>query len=231
MNASSEHELRQRICEIGRLMHRFQYIDGSSGNISARLAENRILTTPSGLSKGFMQPEQLVMIDMEGNKIRSSAPANHELHPTSEVAMHLEVYKKRADIHGVVHAHPPTAVALTIAGIPLQQCNIPEAIVFLGEIPTTPYATPSSVENRDAISQLICQHDVIMLANHGSLTVAPDVWTAYLRLESLEHTAKINLMVHQLGGGRPLPAEQLQKLLRMRQDMGLAHQSEEPLCR
>lgn len=218
---NAERRLREQICHIGRLMHQFQYIDGASGNISVRLDDERILATPSGLAKGFMEPDQLIVVDMEGKKVGRGTVANRDLKPTSEILMHLEAYKKRDDVHGVVHAHPATAVALTIAGVSLQQCTIPEAIVVLGLIPTTPYATPSGAENRDAISQLIEMHDVIMLAYHGSLTVGPDVWTAYLRLESLEHTAKILYMVHQLGGGESLPPHQVQKLLDLRQQIGL----------
>jgi L-fuculose-phosphate aldolase len=223
----TERRLREQICHIGELMHRFQYIDGASGNISARLDDERVLATPSGLAKGFMQPDQLIVVDREGNKVGRGAEANRDLKPTSEILMHLEAYKKRPDVRGVVHAHPPTAVALTIAGISLQQCVVPEAVVILGLVPTTPYATPSSAENRDAISQLITQHDALMLAYHGSLTVGPDVWTAYLRLESLEHTAKILYMAHQLGGFTPLPPEQVQKLLDTRQQLGLLRPGDE----
>lgn len=216
-----EQQLREQICQIGRLMHQFQYIDGTSGNISARLDDKRVLTTPSGLAKGFMSPEQLIIVDMEGRKVGYGTAANRDLKPTSEVLMHLEAYKQRPDVMGVVHAHPPTAVALTVAGVSMQQCIIPEAVVVLGLIPTTPYATPSSSENRDAISNLIRNHDALMLAYHGSLTVGPDVWTAYLRLESLEHTAKILYMAHQLGGATPLPPHHVEKLLQMRQQLGL----------
>lgn len=218
MNLITEQALREKICQIGALMHRFQYIDGLAGNISARLDNHHLLTTPSGLAKGFMQPDQLLVVDLEGNQIS----ADNGLRPTSESLMHLEVYKKRSDVGGVVHAHPPHAVALTIAGIPLNSYTIPEGVVFLGDIPTTPYATPSSFENRDAISRLIETHDAIMLAYHGSLTVGKDVWEAYLRLESIEHTAKITQMVYQLGNGKPLPAEQLQKLYEQRIQWGFA---------
>lgn len=217
-----EQHLREQICQIGRLMHQFQYIDGTSGNISARLDGERVLATPSGLAKGFMSPEQLIIVDMEGRKVGYGTAANRDLKPTSEVLMHLEAYQQRPDVMGVVHAHPPTAVALTVAGVSMQQCIIPEAVVVLGLIPTTPYATPSSSENRDAISALIRNHDALMLAYHGSLTVGPDVWTAYLRLESLEHTAKILYMAHQLGGMTPLPPHQVEKLLQTRQQLGLA---------
>lgn len=225
----TERRLREQICHIGRLTHQFQYIDGASGNISARLDDEFILSTPSGLAKGFMEPDQLIVVDMDGKKAGRGTAANRDLKPTSEVLMHLEAYKQRPDVNGVVHAHPPAAIALTIAGISLQKCIIPEAIVILGLIPTTPYATPSGAENRDAISQLVQSHDAIMLAHHGSLTVGPDVWTAYLRLESLEHTAKILVMVEQLGGPKTLPPEQVQKLLDIRRNLGLSRPHDEQL--
>jgi L-fuculose-phosphate aldolase len=219
----TEKELREQICLIGQLMHRQGYVDGASGNISARLDSERILATPSGLAKGFMTPDQLIIVDMEGKKVGPSTPANADLRPTSELLMHLECYQQREDVQGVVHAHPPTAVAMTIAGYSFQRCLIPEAVVLLGIIPVTPYATPSGPENRDAISQLIRQHDAILLAYHGSLTVAEDVWKAYLRLESLEHSAKILYMVEQLGGARqPISPEQVEKLLKIREQLGLA---------
>jgi len=204
----SESALRQQICEIGALMHRLQLIESISGNISARLPDGNLLITPSGLAKGFMQPDQLIVIDLNGNKVRGA----DDLIPSSETPMHTEVYRQRMDVQGVVHAHPPHVVALSIAGIDFQQLQLPEAIIMLGNVPTTAYATPSGTENRDAIASLIAHHDAIVLAYHGSLTVASDVWTAYLKLESLEHTARILYMVHQLGGGTPLPAHQLEKL-------------------
>lgn len=219
---TTEQQLREKICQIGELMHRFQYIDGLAGNISARLDTHHILTTPSGLAKGFMQPSQLLVVDLEGNQVS----ADNGYKPTSEILMHLEVYKKRRDVGGVVHAHPPHAIALTIAGIPLNRYTIPEGVVFLGDVPTTPYSTPSSIENRDAISSLIESHDTIMLAYHGSLTVGKDVWEAYLRLTSVEHTAKITYMVHTLGSGNPLPPDQLQKLYAQRVKWGFAIEGE-----
>lgn len=223
MAYGNERELREQICLIGELMHRNQYIDGASGNISARLSDDRILATPSGLAKGFMTPDQLIIVNMDGERVGPTTSANAHLRPTSELMMHLECYKQRPDVMGVVHAHPPAAVAMTIAGIDFGQCLVPEMVVILGIIPTTPYATPSSVENRDAISRLILEHDAIMLAYHGSLTVAKDVWDAYMRLESLEHTAKILFMVHQLGGPKSsISPDQVEKLIAIRQKLGLA---------
>ena len=221
--AVSESELREQICLIGQLMHRNQYIDGASGNISARLGPDRILTTPSGLAKGFMSPDELIIVNMEGERVGAITPSNQHLRPTSELTMHLECYRQRPDVQGVVHAHPPTAVAMTIAGYDFGQCLIPEMVVTLGIIPTTPYATPSSVENRDAISRLILEHDAIMLAYHGSLTVAANVWDAYMRLESLEHAAKILYMVQQLGGAKSsISPDQVEKLIAIREKLGYA---------
>lgn len=218
----TEQALREQICQIGRLMYQNGYIDGSSGNISARLGPDRVLCTPSGLAKGFMSPDQLIIVDLDGERVDRPTPANADLKPTSEILMHVECYRQREDVDGVVHAHPPTAVALTVAGIGFDNCVIPEAIVILGVIPTTPYATPASAENRDAIRNLIGEHDALMLAYHGSLTVASHVWDAYMRLESLEHTAKIMYMAYQLGHVEPLPPHQIDKLIAMRQQLGFA---------
>jgi L-fuculose-phosphate aldolase len=217
-----EPALRTQICKIGRLMHQQGYIDGSSGNISARLGPDRILATPSGLAKGFITPDQLIVVNLGGERVAPIPPNSAHLQPTSELLMHLECYRQRPDVQGVIHAHPPTAVALTLAGVGFADCYVPEAIVLLGVIPTTPYAMPASAEGQAAIRDLIAEHDAIMLAYHGSLTVAADVWTAYMRLETLEHTARILHQARQLGAIQPLPAHEVQKLLAVRQKMGLA---------
>ena len=220
----NEQELREQICLIGQLMHQKNFIDGGSGNISARLDRDRILATPSGLAKGFMLPDQLITVDLDGNRVGPITPENAHLQPTSELLMHLECYMQRDDIQGVVHAHPPTAVALTIAGYDFARCLIPEVVVLLGIIPTTPYATPSGGENRDAIRDLIREHDAILLAYHGSLTVSDTIWKAYLRLESLEHSARILYKVQMLGGPKsPISPHQVEKLLALREKLGLAH--------
>lgn len=223
---ATETQLRQQICEIGRQMHRFQLVDGSAGNISARLDSGSILITPSGLSKGLMQPDQVLMVDLDGYIIGSDSEATRHLKPSTETPMHLEVYKRRSDVNGVVHAHPAYATALTMAGLNLQRYTIPEAIILLGEIPNAPYATPATAEDREAVSGLIVNHDALMLSYHGSLTVGQDVWEAYARLETLEHTARLTYLVHQLGGGQPLKPEQITKLLDLRQKFGLMHPGE-----
>jgi L-fuculose-phosphate aldolase len=214
----TESDLRAAIVKAGRMMQVREYVDGSAGNLSIRLDPNRILATPSGMVKGELAPDDLIIVDMNGQLV-SGRPG---LRPTSELAMHLEAYRRRPDVNAVVHAHPITAVALSIAGISMEECVIPEAIVFLGLVPTTPYATPSSDENRRAISEVITGHDALILRYHGSLTVGRDMQEAYLRLETLEHTAKIIALTRLLGGGPPLPPEQVTKLLKTRQDWGLA---------
>ncbi len=217
----SEQELRALVCRVGQLMYQKGFIDGTSGNISARLDSNRVLATPSGLAKGFMKPEQLIIVNLDGERVDEPTSANQHLRPTSESYMHLECYRQRPDVNGVVHAHPPSAVALTLVGYDFQQCIIPEMVLVLGLIPTAPYSTPSSSENRDAITELIKEHDAIMLAHHGSLTVAGNLWDAYLRLESLEHGATILHRAEQLGGVKTIPPHQVEKLLEQRETLGL----------
>jgi len=215
--SEDEARLRAEIVRVGRLMHTRDLVDGTAGNISARLGPDRLLATPSGLAKGFLEPDDLIVVDQAG-KLAAGRPG---LNPTSELAMHLEAYRRRPDISAVVHAHPITTVALSIAGVSLAECVIPEAIVFLGLVPTVPYATPSSDENRVAIAGVIGDHDAIVLQYHGTLTVGRSVTEAYQRLETLEHTAKIIALSRLLGGGPPLPPEQVSKLLAARQALGL----------
>ena len=218
----TEGELRELICRVGRLMYKQGYVDGTGGNISARLDEDRILVSPSGLATGFLAPEQLIAVNLAGERVDEPSTANADLRPTSESSMHLECYRQRDDVMGVVHAHPPTAVALTLVGFDFQQCLIPEMVVLLGMVPTAPYSTPSSKENRDAITHLIRQHDAIMLSNHGSLTVAKSLWEAYLMLESLEHNAGIIHRALQLSGElKAIPADQIEKLVDYREQFGL----------
>ncbi len=215
-----EGNLRSLICHIGRLMHQRDTIDAMSGNISARLDEQHILTTPARLATGFLQPDQLIVVDLAGNKIGPGTDASRNLNPPGELPLHLECYRQRPDVYGVVHAHPPTAVALTIAGVSMRTCVIPEAIIVLGLIPTAVYSAPASAESRDAVRALISQHDAIMLAYHGSVTVGSDVWQAYLKLETLEHTALILHRTAQLGPIVPLPPEQVARLLDLRRQLG-----------
>lgn len=220
-----EAELREQICLIGQQMHRNGYVDGAGGNISARLDSERILTTPSGVAKGFMTPDQMIIVDLDGKPIETGVRPSSR--PTSEILMHLECYRQRPDIQGVLHAHPPTAIALSITGHSFTEILIPEVVILLGIVPTIAYATPASDDNRLAIGMMIKQHDALMLSHHGSLTVAKNLWDAYLRLENLEHAAKILYMVTQLGGPKVnISTEQLERLIVIRERLGLLHSDE-----
>ncbi len=222
-----ETTLREEIVLVGKLLYERGLIVATDGNISARLDDTTLLMTPSGLCKGLMTPDQLITVDLAGRKVGPHTPVNKDLKPTSEITMHLEAYKQRADVLSVVHAHPPHAIALSIVGISLADCMLPEAIVFLGLTPTTPYATPSSEENARAIRQVITGHDAIMLQRHGSLTVGSSPLNAYYRTETLEQIARITYMLHQLGGGQPLPPQQVEKLIQTRQQWSLARAADE----
>ena len=221
-----EPQLRQEIVRIGRLMYEKGFISASDGNISARLSPDRILITPSGLHKGFLDPGDLLIVNEDGQQVSHRTFSSQKLSPTSEMPMHLEVFRQRPDVGAVVHAHPPITVALTIAGIPLADCLLPEVIVFLGLIPTTAYATPSSEENVQAIRPLIVNHDALVLQRHGSLTVGEDPMQAFMRLETVEQNARIAFMLAQLGVHNPLPADEVRKLLQQRESMGLSHPDE-----
>jgi L-fuculose-phosphate aldolase len=224
--SQGEYRLRQEIVEVGRRMYDKGLISASEGNISARLDEERLLITPSGLHKGFLNTDDLLLIDRAGTLLGPRSGSSKKLRPTSELPLHLESYRLRPDIGAVVHAHPPTTIALSIAGIPLADCLLPEVIVFLGLIPTTEYATPSSEETVNAVRQLLINHDAIVLQRHGSLTVGDTPMDGFIRLEIVEQNAHIAFMLNQLGANNPLPPDEVRKLLKMRADMGLARPGE-----
>lgn len=222
----NETQLREEFVKIGRLMYEKGFICSNDGNISARLAPNRLLITPSGLHKGMLEPEHMLVVDDVGKLVGGRYGRSRTLKPTSELPMHLEAYRQRPDIQAVVHAHPPITVALSIAGVPMTDCLLPEVIVSLGIIPTTAYATPSSEENVRAIRELIRSHDGLVLQRHGSLTVGKSPMQAFMRLETLEQNARIGFMLAQLDVRSPLPANEVEKLLRQREKLGLSHAAE-----
>ena len=223
----TEQVWREEIVRVCHLLHEKGYVTATDGNVSVRLSKNRILSTPSGFSKGFLASEQLVVTDLVGRRIPVHEPASRSLEPTSELLMHLEAYRQRPDINAVIHAHPPICVALSIAGISLAKCLLPEVVVTLGLIPTAEYATPSSIEGPQAIRDLIANHDALIIQRHGTLTVGKDPLDAYLKLEKVEHLAHVTLVLRQLGRETPLPPTEVAKLLRMRREKGLAREGEE----
>ena len=178
-----------------------------------------MLITPSGLHKGFLRPTQIITVNMAGERVDEPNANNVDLRPTSELPMHLEAYKQRPDICAVVHAHPPHAITLSIANIPIADDLIPEVTVFLGKIPVTPYATPSSPENAEAIRTVITNYDALVLQRHGSLTVGSTLMEAFMRLETVENSAKIAYMLAVLGVNSRIPADELAKLHRQRQQL------------
>lgn len=216
MDARSEYALRDEIVRIGKLMWEKNFIAAGDGNLSVRLGSDRILCTPSGLSKGFLNAEQLVIIDMQGAKVGANQGAARDLVPSSEIRLHLECYRQRPDVMGVVHAHPPSAIACTLVGISLAKCILPEVVYDLGIIPTLPYATPASAEGPERIRELIPRYDALMLERHGSVTVGKTLWEAYMRLERMEHSALIALQANAVQPVTPLADNQIQKLADMR---------------
>ncbi|MBI3912762.1 MAG: class II aldolase/adducin family protein, partial [Chloroflexi bacterium] len=220
-----EEQLRQRIIEIGKLMHQKNFIAAGDGNISARLDRERLLITPSGFSKGFLDPDQLLIVSMQGEKISPQFGQWRDLKPSSEILLHLECYLQRAEINAVIHAHPPMTIACTLAGVSLAKCVLPEVLYDLGTIPTTPYATPSSPENPRAVRELIQTYDAIVLARHGTVTVGKDLWEAYMRLERVEHSAQVTLAAQQALGApvEALTNDAVQKLAAMRQSVFSEH--------
>ncbi|NUM33876.1 MAG: class II aldolase/adducin family protein [Candidatus Brocadiae bacterium] len=206
----TEIEIREEICNIGHRLYSQNYIVGTDGNMSARLPGNVLLFTPSGVCKGNMTPEQILKTDMEGNKIAGQGK------PSSEIQMHLMVYKHRPDVRAVVHAHPPFAVSLTIVGESLEKVLIPEVIVHLGSIPTAPYQTPGSLALAQSLCPFLEKSDTILLARHGIVAFAETLTQAYYKLECAEYAAKIAGMVRQMGGGNPLPASEIEILQEIR---------------
>ncbi|MCF6284422.1 MAG: class II aldolase/adducin family protein [Candidatus Hydrogenedentes bacterium] len=206
--------LRRLICEIGRRMYAKNLVAASDGNISVRLDEGQFLCTPSGVSKGFMQPTDLIVADGQGEKIGGTGKV------TSEFPTHLACYEERPDIHAVVHAHPPHAIAFTLTGISLSEAVLPEVVAAFGGVPTSAYATPGTPEGNDVIRPLIRECDAAMLARHGSITVGRNVEEAYFKLEKLEHAAQTLYYARQLGALRTLSADQVDRCLAGRQAYG-----------
>ncbi len=207
----TEDELRREVVEIGRWIHRLGFVAAYDGNITARLDSHRILSTPTTVSKGMMETDDLVVVDYEGKKITGRRNV------TSEIAMHLLIYKRRPDVNGIVHAHPPTATGYAAAGLSLNKALVSEVVLSLGCIPLARYGTPGTPELTEALVSLVGSYDAILMANHGVVTHGPDLLTAYLRMETVEHFAKISLVTELLGRQVLLSESDVDKLLAARQ--------------
>ena len=213
---TNEERCRADIIEVGRRLHERAYVASNDGNISVRLGDDRLLTTPKGVSKGFMTPDMLVVTDLEGRK------QDGERDPSSEIQMHVAVYRHRPEIAAVVHAHPPVATGFAVAGIPLDRAVLAEVVTTLGSIPIADYGTPSTRELAEAVEQHIKTHDGLLLANHGALTVSRDVLSAYYKMETLEHFARISVVARLLGEERLLSREEVTRLQDLRGMYGIA---------
>jgi L-fuculose-phosphate aldolase len=231
VDSARERALRDEMVATGRMLHEKGLIVGSVGNVSCRQSEELVLVTPSGLCKGMLRADQLLVVDMAGERVGAQPASGCALEPTSELPMHLEVYRQRSDAQAVIHAHPPTAVALSIAGIPLTEPILPEVVMVLGAIPTTSYATLSSEEDALAIRDLIVGYDAIVLQRHGALTAGDSLRDAFLKMELIEHYSRVRLMLLTLGRGAPLPPDQVEKLLEQRRLRGWNRPAEEELRR
>lgn len=213
----TEFEIKEEICEIGRRIYNKGMVAANDGNISVKLSDNEFLCTPTGVSKGFMTPEYICKVDKEGKVIEASG----NFRPSSEIKMHMRVYKERPDVNSVVHAHPMYATGFAIAGIPLTQPIMPEAVITLGSVPIAEYGTPSTDEIPDAISKYLPNYDAVLLENHGALTYADSLLSAYHKMESLEFYAQLLFISRQLGGPQELSQKQVERLYEIRKQFGM----------
>ncbi len=221
----TEKELRQDIVEVGKLVFQKGWVAANDGNISIRIGEDRLLCTPTGVCKGLMHPDDLIICDMKGNKIEGTKER------TSEVAMHLTIYDLRPDIRSVVHAHPPVSTGYATAGKPLNLALLPEVIIGLGCVPLADYGLPGTPALTDGMLPFIPKYDAIMMANHGAVCYGEDVWKAYFRMETVEHYARIAFVAEMLGGATVLPKTEVEKLFDSRTRYGVkARAGVEPGC-
>ncbi len=223
----SEEEIKIEICEIGKRIYNKGMVASNDGNISVKISENEFLCTPTGVSKGFMTPEYICKVDKEGRVIE----ANPGYKPSSEIKMHMRVYKERPDVVSVVHAHPMYATGFAIAGIPLTQPIMPEAVITLGSVPIAEYGTPSTEEIPDAVSKYLPYYDAVLLENHGALTYGDSLLNAYHKMESVEFYAQLLYIARQLGGPKELSEEQVQKLYGIRRQFGMTGRHPADFCK
>lgn len=211
MREKTEAEQRRDLVAVCRRLSELGLIGAGEGNVSVRLGPQRVLGTPSGTNKALIEPHELVTTDLEGRKI--AGPGR----PSSELAMHLAVYRLRPDVGAVVHAHPPTAIALTLAGVELRAPVLPEAVTALGgDLPTAPYATPSTPDLAQGVARTLGRAEACLMERHGAIAVGRSLGEAMDRMEAVERIAQVILRAHILGGApTPLPRPEVEKLLRL----------------
>jgi L-fuculose-phosphate aldolase len=208
--SKSEQEYRDDIIRVCRLIYEKGWVAANDGNVSVRLNEDHILCTPTAISKGMCSAEDLIICDLAGNKV------NGHRERTSEIAMHSTIYSLRPDVFSVVHAHPPVATGFAAAGRALDKALLPEVIIQLGAVPLASYGLPGTPALSAGMIPLIPHYDALLLENHGCTCYGPDVWQAFFRMEIVEHFARITFVAEMLGGARPLPREEVEKLFAAR---------------
>ena len=223
---ATEYEIKKEICEIGRRIYNRGMVASNDGNISVKLNDNEFLCTPTGVSKGFMTPEYICKVDAKGNVLQ----ANEGFKPSSEIKMHMRVYKERPDVKSVVHAHPVYATSFAIAGIPLTQPIMPEAVIALGCVPIAEYGTPSTEEIPDAVSKYLQSFDAVLLENHGALAFSDSLLNAYHKMESVEFYAQLLYQSKMLGGPKELSKQQVERLYEIRRKFGMKGKHPADLC-
>jgi L-fuculose-phosphate aldolase len=210
MTAMNHRRHWQEIVQFGRLLHENGFVAATDGNLSVRLDSQRLLVTPTCISKGRMRASDMVIVNMEGKRLSGARRVS------SEIGMHLLIYRLRPDVQGIVHAHPPTATGFAASGYDLNRPLVCEVVVGLGAIPLARYGTPGTPELTEALEPLIPGHDAILMANHGVVTFGSSLESAYMKMETVEHFAKIALVTHLLGNEQPLGEKEVQKLLEVR---------------
>lgn len=208
-----EQTARREIVRVGRLMYERGYVVSSDGNVSVCLDDGRIVATPTMTSKGRMTEDGLAVTDETGRPLTKERPS-------SELAMHLLIYQERSDIRSVCHAHPPHSSAFAVAGLAIDQPILSEVILTLGCVPLAAYGTPSTSELTEEMRPFVKYHNALLMANHGAVAYGADVWQAFDRLETMEHTARISILARMLGGAKNLPANAIEKLINIREAAG-----------
>jgi L-fuculose-phosphate aldolase len=198
-------QLRAQMCEVGRRLWQRGLVGATEGNLSARISPQRILCTPSGLSKGHLRPADLVVIDNHGASIEGGEPS-------SEIKMHLRIYQVRPDCQAVVHAHPPIATGFALAGEDIPDDLLPESMVVLGSVATVPFAMPGTDEVPNALEPLLEDHKSFLLGHHGAVVLGKDLVDACYRMETLERIAQIIATAKAIGKPRPMPTRAFDKL-------------------
>lgn len=214
-NQKNEKQHRREICSVGRWMYQREYIVACEGNVSVRLSNGRILATPTCMNKGLLEPEDLVVVDPDGRQVEGSRKIS------SEILMHLLFYRMRPDVHAVCHAHPVTATGFAACSRALDEALLPEVVIGLGKVPLVRYATPGTTELTAALEPYVEHYDALLLANHGVVTCGPDLLTAFYRLETVEHTAKITLAAENAGTPKLFSSKEVAKLMAARARYGV----------